>query len=1086
MGQVWEGRHVVTDMPVAIKFLVSERADDPVQAAAMEAEARAIARLAHPRVVQIYEVGVVPEGATIPGLPTGSPYIVMDWVPHSVADFPRPLPWETTRAVVLEILDALAHVHARGIVHRDIKPSNILGRLGRLRLADFGISRQRDEAPREGSTSATGTPYYMAPEQFVGSAGGVGSWTDLYAVGCLTFLLCTGRFPFEGNSVVALAVKHTQSPFPADDFVPELADWFRNITAKNPMARYEFAAEAARDLARIESAYDDASGAPTERWISPGAAATEAFGLTTILLEHDSELPDTAPRWRGAISRSGRAAELPDWRSGEANRQHVEHLRGAGLAVAVMRYPRFFGRTEQRDEMWASLRRCVLRGESSATVIVGPVGSGRTRLAKWLIERAHELGVARHVGPVDCAAEQDPFGRLVREDLEIGADDHELTVDRVDRQMQPTQVHVDAERNAIVRWLTGRLDAAGPRDRLDAIRAALALCARETPLIVVLDHVDQASAEVLQAVHHLVRTEIGSPLHVVMTASSLLPDPRGVFRQIELGPLENPFIDSMVQSLAPLHPELAARVVEVADGNPGHAITLIRGLVERDELRAGSHGYELISHVDLRLGSMKELWNDRLEQLVREIGTARSALEAAAALAGEVKHSDWQAVCSAGNTFLPDGLHRELDRRGFARRTKDGWVFADATLRDLIVEGAHLRNTWKSHIAACMQVLPDADVERRAFWEFEAGAYGRAARDFLQAARRAERMCEYSRATQLVTRAEASAQHLDAPDAQRFFTEAKLLKASVWGLDRIDDANAIAQEAARCAERHGWEDLAAAAYEQLAKFARKRVDLELAAQLYEKSRRAFEAVEDPRGVGQALQGLGMVSVARGELGQAEEQYNEALGAFLPVRDLRGAAWAANGLGDVYRKLERLDLAESWYSRALKWFETIGHGYGAMWCLHDLAQTRRAAGDLAGAETGYEQTVQYAQRLGQRVVAPRLNLGIVRVQRGDYSSARSVFEEVVEESRLRSVTGEEGIARICLLACDAAVGRWDAVGENLRLGRDQVGSLIDADLGAMADVAASYARKADQQELADQLTAFSRVQLGRPAEPNQAR
>ena len=200
----------------------------------------------------------------------------------------------------------------------------------------------------------------------------------------------------------------------------------------------------------------------------------------------------------------------------------------------------------------------------------------------------------------------------------------------------------------------------------------------------------------------------------------------------------------------------------------------------------------------------------------------------------------------------------------------------------------------------------------------------------------------------------------------------------------------------------------------------------------------------------------MIAVASADHVEAERLFEQSLQHCQHNRDLRGAAWAANGLGDVYRKTGRLEEAVSWYSQAMGWFEEIGNTYGAMWCTHDIAQAQRAAGDLEAAERGYLAMIALAERIGQRVVAPRLNLGLVRVLRGDFDQARIPFEEVAEESHLRASSGEEGIAHICLLPCDAAAGDWAAVEAGLDLARRQIGQLIDADLAAMTRIAADYA------------------------------
>ncbi len=1069
MGTVWEGRHLVTGSPVAVKFLTYERAREPRWLAAFQSEARAIARLSHPRVVRIHDIGVMPSGSTVEGLPAGSPFIVMEWVSQSLRDLPRPLAWETVRAILLEVLDALAHVHARDIVHRDIKPSNVLGKLGRLRIADFGIARV-DAGTDDAISGVSGTPFFMAPEQFTSSAGRVGTWTDLYAVGCLAYLLSVGQPPFGGDSVVELATRHLHDPFPLADLDDGFAGWLRRLTAKNPAARYRFASEAARDLASLDRAFTEATSSVTERWISPGHTATDTLPLTTVLLDLGSAT--LAPTWTADSQEHPAMTHVPDWRTPAAIRAHVEHIPGAGLAVSAIRVPPFVGRERERDVLWSSLRENLLAGRSSAVQITGPPGIGKSRLGAWLAERAHELGLASHVGPVSCRTTDEPFVRLARDELGTAADDDELLGERVDQRLAGTDVSV-TERNAITHFLTGKLAVSTARERLDAMRASLEVCAGGRPLIVLLDDVEDAGADVIEAVHHSVRAS--STVHFVLTSERGVVDPRGRLTTIELGPLDDAYVDRIVRDLAGLHQDLAADIVAISRQNPGRAIRLVRGLVERGELRGGEHGFELQAQATLDAPESLALWRERLDHLIARLGpTVRAALEVAVVLGDEVLDDEWLAVASAAGVFVATSLAGELEQRGFAEPTSRGWAFTDPELSAVLAQSARDRNAWKTYVAAARQALPDASVERRASWALEAGLALSAAQGFMAAANAAETICQTSRSIRMLSRAEDALSGLESPEVARLRTEAELLKASLWGLERLDEADELASRAAATSRTHGWDDLLGRALERRAKFARKRVDLPLAERLYREARDAYQRCGDVAGTGGALQGLGMVAVSRGELREAEALYNDALGAFLPARALRGAAWCANGLGDVYRLLAEHELAQSWYERALNWFEVVGDSYGAMWCVHDLSLTKRAVGDLDGAVTGLTETIRMAKRLGQRVVAPRANLGIIHVQRGEEALARPIFEEILEESRIRGVAGEEGIAHACLMPCDAAVGRWDDVRSHLAAARAHLGTLVDADIGLMAATAADHAARRGETDVVSSLRAFAKA------------
>src|SRR5262245_24170105 len=136
----------------------------------------------------------------------GSPFLAMELANvGSLREHATPVDYPSVRHLLLQLLDALAHAHARGVLHRDVKPGNVLifeDDLGRraVKLADFGLAHALGRCPVDGELSATaGTPTYMAPEQHQGAWREFGPWTDLYALGCTAFRLVQGRPPFEGD-----------------------------------------------------------------------------------------------------------------------------------------------------------------------------------------------------------------------------------------------------------------------------------------------------------------------------------------------------------------------------------------------------------------------------------------------------------------------------------------------------------------------------------------------------------------------------------------------------------------------------------------------------------------------------------------------------------------------------------------------------------------------------------------------------------------------------------------------------------------------------------------------------------------------
>jgi hypothetical protein len=290
MGTVYRVHDLELHREVALKV---PRFSGPVeqqarQAARFQHEARAAARIWHPNVCPIFDVGEH----------DGLPYVVMAIVEGETlaALLARqgPLGVDQAIALALQLLDALAAVHARNVVHRDIKPGNILlDPAGRAVLTDFGLARLAPDTEHLTSEGIiVGTPAYMAPEQAAGQPHQVGPPTDVYSLGVVLYRMLTGRLPFEGPPLTVLHRIVHEAPPPPSQFRPGLPAAVEaailRAMRKDPGERFPdaraFAAALAPAPGSTLAATTDLpapAGAPTRPQTRPGArrwAPSRALG----------------------------------------------------------------------------------------------------------------------------------------------------------------------------------------------------------------------------------------------------------------------------------------------------------------------------------------------------------------------------------------------------------------------------------------------------------------------------------------------------------------------------------------------------------------------------------------------------------------------------------------------------------------------------------------------------------------------------------------------------------------------------------------------------------------------------------------
>lgn len=743
MGEVWLGTHVTHGTPVAIKVMTNDIALHPDFHEQFRREVEATARLHHPGIVTVYDFGVLPEGVASLGLVQNSPYFVMEFVEGGslVAQVPK-LDWQAARSILEDVLAALAHGHARGVIHRDIKPDNILlGRYpnGEARpvLTDFGIAYAMErnttttgsDHTERNNEDMSGTPLYMAPEQFRGEFRDYGPWTDLYAVGVIAWEIVTGKLPFVSKSPFHLARLHMMQELP--EFVPRFEvpegfeKWVRRLLAKAPRNRYRAAADARWALKVLQNPdHEFANGSPSEAELND----MPTMFMPIALPEGSTEVPPPPRDWRDADLRSS---------LGELN---------AGLGLFGIRTIPFIGREEERTALWRAFLEVSDHRKPRAVVVRGLAGTGKSRLAEWLYQTTQESGAAvgfravhqAEPGPMHglswmltehfrCAGlrPKDLRDRVAYKLSQLGEHD-ERGIDSLSEIMRVERIDSGDERSRKTSVMSLSVD-----QRLEVIGQTVVRAAEDRIAVVWLDDAiwDRESIHFVQRV--LDRAQ--DPILFILTVreEALAEDARArealdaIAAHRRLSTINLHFFDDetferLVRDGLMLTGSAAAVVTRQCDGSPLYATQLVEFWLRRGALVAREGRIELVDTTVEAPKSIATLWQSRLDHLVEDIANPPEnvtsffitdldivwkRLELAAALGRDVDIEEWDHAAKMYNLPAIPRIVDALVEARLAERTAVGFSFVHGLLRDALAARARDQRRWKRLNLTCARML---------------------------------------------------------------------------------------------------------------------------------------------------------------------------------------------------------------------------------------------------------------------------------------------------------------------------------------------------------------------------------------------
>ncbi len=1109
MGRVWSGTDRRNGRRAAVKVLRFGDGGSSRSTHALFNEIRAVAGLDHPYIVHMVDHGVVSDEEARAGggrLPERAPWLAMELAAGSLEERLGSFQdWGELRTLLLALLDALAHAHARGVIHRDLKPANVLmGRHGPL-LSDFGLAQVHSRSFREGQMEATaGTPAYMSPEQIEGRWRDHGPWTDLYALGCMAWELTCGMPPFYEGEPRAILQKHLRASPPR--FRPRLAVprgldvWLAHLLEKRAGRRYRSAAKAAWELAKLGEPEGGAPGPIVGLTFERELEILGSSGLRFADEDDDATDPRGTPvfhPWALTFLDGEVDGALPIPASWE---QRELRPRPESLALFGLRPLPVVARTEERHALWDCFRLVCRQGRSGMVLLRGPAGAGKSRLAEWLSVRAREVGAADVLRVVHhpSTIEVDGVAAAVTRHLGCEGMDSKAAARRIQVSLAQRGVVTRYEVAAFAELLAPEVLERGlddlearPHERFGGLTRLVTALGKVQPLVLWLDDV-QWGADTLRFCQELLARQRWRPASIFLVASlrdeALLERPeedellerllrRPEVVALPVGPLPTDRRQELVQGLLDVDPALALRLSERTEGLPLFAVQLVGDLVARGVLTAGPSGWELAEGARITLPlRLSEVWATRIDRLLE--GRPRSdalALEIAAVLGGEVDGPEWRDACGAAGIVASLDLVGALLSERLASCPPAGperaWTFVHELLREALVARCRTAGRWAAAHGAVADMLATRRgstlAERRGRHLLEGGRPDEALEPLLHAAKLRLTALDHLGALSLFHAREEAMHALPVPSHDPRWVAGWRVRALAegWFLHPEQGIHWARRALERC-ERFSWDGDTIRCLLLIGRFYRVAGAIEAS---YSHLRRARDLalrggwVELQARIARELAHLARWS---GEIDRARALYERALGGLEASGDPVEAGLCE--LDVVECDIVRRVLDESVARRLLsaRWrFEAAGDQRGLVRCAEFLGDYMRARGELSQAEKEYRDGVMRHESLGRGPDSQaHLKLGQVLVLQGQHQEARRVLDTFRVAVRRMGRKAPLASALAALLPCLAREGDFETFDGHLGSLRAvlEATGYVDGDVATMLELAADEARAAGRE------------------------
>lgn len=736
MGEVWRCHDLEQKHDVAIKFVRAEFLSDPGAARLFHAEVVAVARLNHPGIIPVYDLLRDEQGATL---------LVMEYRKGSSLGALARLDWPTIRDVLLQILEALAYSHARGVLHLDIKPENVIVERGadpaakqqlRATLLDFGVARVR--RPGRGierwfdRDAVIGTVEYMAPEQCAGTFERLGPWSDLFSVGAMAFELCAGFRPFPGASDHAGLIRRLQEPPPrlvpgVAGVPPGLDELISVLLALEPRSRPLYAADVLQALRRLDAEFAPPAPHPSEPLID-----AERFAPEAITLAFEGATPTTAVLHSAPIDLPALFSQPPSLArslpmdpalAAVAERTFTADAElpptGAYGLFGLRDLP-LLGRHDERRAVWSAVRGTVLQHRPHVVLLEGPAGVGKSRIARDAMERAVETGLCFAMQTSWSAEGSGDEG--LRGLLENLLDTRGRAAPEVRARLDFWLDRIPGQHRAFAREV--ELLLRPPRDAapdaglpLRVAMEALARAAALRPVILWLDDVQWSRGEAEALFIALGERDPPLPVCVIATVRSEEVEDRPSYElfasarateRVVVDRLDLEATRRLVRGLLDVDEELCDLLAARAEGNPLFVTQLLRQLVLAEVVERRDGRYRLARAFDLSSipADIGALWKRRVEQS----GAGRRELAALAFVRDRVSLEVAGELARAIGPALEISIACALSA-GLIHIAGGAYVWEHGLLREYLIRTADRVEAPVLHAAAAQALAPLVDRE---------------------------------------------------------------------------------------------------------------------------------------------------------------------------------------------------------------------------------------------------------------------------------------------------------------------------------------------------------------------------------------